>query len=330
MQTKPMVLSIDGGGMRGIIPLAMLVHLEQATGKPAYEIFDMVAGTSTGAIIAAGLALKMTALEILFLYEFGIAVEFRKAKKYKWLKLLKHRFKYFYDIEPFIALLKPYAKNKTMQDMTAPRLMVTTKDVRTGNTYHISSLNPLFHNWSVSDAVQASVSATPYFVPFKNVFVDGGIGYSNNPQLACLETATLAFGDFTLISLGTGHIPNHFDDTSDWSIFRWIEYIFKEIQDDVDNAQYLNAKKLYKHIDIRRYNPSLSPMTLSKMGLAQKEIDSIQQSMLDISSYDAIASMKYIGKKYAEQINWSLPNVSPWDTLYGQPNPLIINSSFSI
>lgn len=325
-----MVLSIDGGGMRGIIPLTMLVHLEQITGKPAYEMFDMVAGTSTGAIIAAGLALKMTALEILFLYEFGIAVEFRKAKKYKWLTLLKHRLKYFYDIKPFVDLLKPYAKNKTMQDMTAPKLMVTTKDVRTGNTYHISSLNPLFHNWSVSDAVQASVSATPYFVPFKDVFVDGGIGYSNNPQLACLETATLEYGDFVLVSLGTGYMPNQFDNTSDWSIFRWIEYIFKEIQDDVDNTQYLNAKKLYKHIDIRRYNPSLSSTTLSKMGLTKKEIDSIQTSMLDASSHDAIASMKYVGQKYAEHIDWSLSNVSPWDTLYGQENPLIINNIFSI
>lgn len=328
--TKPVVLSIDGGGMRGIIPLAMLVHLEHVTGQPAYTMFDMVAGNSTGAIIAAGLALKMSALEILFVYEFGIAKEFSKLKKYKWFYLAKHKFKYFYETQPFVDLLKPYTKNKKMKDLDGPTLLVTTKDVRTGNTYHVSNKNPLFYNWSVSDAIQASVSAAPYFVPFKNVFIDGGIGYSNNPQLACLENAFLEFNDFTLISLGTGYIPNQFDNISDWSAIRWLEYIFKELMDDISNVQILNAKSIYKDIDIRRYNPSLSYKSLVNFGLYKKEIDIIQSSTIDSSSYEAISIMKYIGTKYAKNIDWSKPDVMPWDTKYGQSNPLTINTNFSV
>ena len=52
------ILSIDGGGIRGIIPALVLDAIEQRTGKPIAALFDMIAGTSTGGIIAAGLAAK--------------------------------------------------------------------------------------------------------------------------------------------------------------------------------------------------------------------------------------------------------------------------------
>ena len=52
-----MVLSIDGGGIRGIIPAMVIHYLETQTGRPALELFDLVAGTSTGGIIGLGLAL---------------------------------------------------------------------------------------------------------------------------------------------------------------------------------------------------------------------------------------------------------------------------------
>ena len=62
------ILCVDGGGVRGIIPLACLVRLERIHGKPCRDLFDMVAGTSTGAVIAAGLALGMSARGMLGLY----------------------------------------------------------------------------------------------------------------------------------------------------------------------------------------------------------------------------------------------------------------------
>ena len=50
------VLSIDGGGIRGIIPAMVLDHLETATGHRAADLFDLMVGTSTGGILALGLA----------------------------------------------------------------------------------------------------------------------------------------------------------------------------------------------------------------------------------------------------------------------------------
>ena len=54
MATKR-ILAIDGGGIRGVIPARVLMAIEAKTGKRIAELFDLVAGTSTGGILAAGL-----------------------------------------------------------------------------------------------------------------------------------------------------------------------------------------------------------------------------------------------------------------------------------
>ena len=52
------VLSLDGGGIRGIIPALVVAHLERQMGAPASELFDLIVGTSTGGILALGLSLQ--------------------------------------------------------------------------------------------------------------------------------------------------------------------------------------------------------------------------------------------------------------------------------
>ena len=63
------ILTIDGGGIRGTFPAAFLANLEQNLEHSIGRYFDLISGTSTGGIIAIGLALGMTAMEILELYE---------------------------------------------------------------------------------------------------------------------------------------------------------------------------------------------------------------------------------------------------------------------
>src|SRR5450432_4160025 len=62
------ILTIDGGGIKGVFPAAFLATLEDELGGPIGEYFDLIAGTSTGGIIALGLGLGMTAKEMLQLY----------------------------------------------------------------------------------------------------------------------------------------------------------------------------------------------------------------------------------------------------------------------
>src|SRR3954463_5745038 len=62
------VLSIDGGGIRGIIPACTLIALEQTTGRLTRDLFEYGAGTSTGALIAAAVAAGVPAVQILTVY----------------------------------------------------------------------------------------------------------------------------------------------------------------------------------------------------------------------------------------------------------------------
>src|SRR5947199_10647188 len=63
------ILSLDGGGIRGVFPAAFLAKLEEHLDKPIGSYFDLIAGTSTGGIIAIGLGLGLSAKDILRLYE---------------------------------------------------------------------------------------------------------------------------------------------------------------------------------------------------------------------------------------------------------------------
>jgi len=63
------VLSLDGGGIRGVFPAAFLARLEDRIGQPIGSYFDLIVGTSTGGIIAIGLGLGLSARDILQLYE---------------------------------------------------------------------------------------------------------------------------------------------------------------------------------------------------------------------------------------------------------------------
>lgn len=75
------ILTIDGGGIRGTFPAAFLANLEQDLEQPIGRYFDLIAGTSTGGIIAIGLALGLRAADILRLYEEEGPAIFSQSRK---------------------------------------------------------------------------------------------------------------------------------------------------------------------------------------------------------------------------------------------------------
>ncbi len=332
---KKTLLSLDGGGMRGLITVAMLAELEAMTGKPTYELFDMVGGTSAGAIIAAGLGLHMSAQDILTqVYKDRLPKAFPKRDLGLWIRYLLNGLRYLYPLEPFVEALLPYTKGRKMRDFTAPIVYLTTKDVRTGNTYYVVSAGkgaPAFADWPISGAVAASAAAPIYFPPVLNKFVDGAVGSYGNPAFGAHVEAVEYIGwkeeDILHVSLGTGYTPDTRGESEaeNWWLRDWVEYLIIEAIDDAALQQAFVSRAIFKRSDIRRYNPYLTRGSVeTQLGIPMTGRPDPSRLGLDSVSSAEIELLEAIGRTYARKLDWTQPNVMPWDTIGGHPKPGIL------
>lgn len=239
------MLALDGGGIRGVLALEIVRELErqlrEATGGgPGFRLcdwFDYVAGTSTGAIIAAGLACGMSSDELLDFYVSTGPQMFEK-------RFLLNRLKSFYKADPLEKKLREVYGKDT--DLTPANLrcllLVVTRNVTTDSPWPISS-NPLarYNDPARKDCnlriplwqlVRASTAAPIFFPPETLqwdkddpakafVFVDGGVTPYNNPAFLLFRMATMPAyrlewktgeKNMLLVSVGTGAAPTVDDD----------------------------------------------------------------------------------------------------------------------
>ena len=341
---KDVILSIDGGGMRGVIALAMLCWLEERAGKPAYELFKLVGGTSTGAVICAGLALGMSAREIMDdVYKSRLPRAFARVKRFRWLRFLLNGTRHMYYYKPFLEALGPYSAGKRLADIERPALLLTTKDMRTSNTYYIINQGPgapMFAHWPLAGAVAASVAAPLFFPPIQGNFVDGGVGSYGNPCLAVSIEAVQYLGmqpdNLIHLSLGNGYQPNVQPEGrgGTFGLKSWIEYLIFEGMDDAALQQVFMARAIYRQMDFRRYNPALSTENL----VQNLDIDpgEINPGALGLDSNDMaeVELMEQVGWAYAARIDWMRERALPWHTIGGHDAPGFIetdwdNSPFS-
>lgn len=227
------ILSIDGGGIRGIIPAKVLAELEdklreEHPDKKLHEHFDLICGTSTGAILAIGIALGIPASELLKFYKENAKIIFPKW----YLKVLPSKMRVFAG-----SMYSNKALRKKLQEVfTAANGGVEPliNDLKTnvcipvfnGGMGEINVLKTKHHSEFVRDyklpaheVALSSASAPVYFPPnsfsYKNQFgegqninmIDGGL-FANNPSLIGILEATDKMGydftEITLLSLGTG------------------------------------------------------------------------------------------------------------------------------
>jgi Patatin-like phospholipase len=204
------MLALDGGGIRGLLTLGILEQIEKLvaakTGQKLYEFFDYIAGTSTGAIIAAGLARGMSTAELIDFYKKSGKQMFEKA----WLI---ERIKYFYTADPLKKQLQEVFGQDTnlFPDNLKCLLLVVTKNLTTDSPWPISSNPDAKYNdptrqdcnlkiplWQL---VRASTAAPVYFPPEilqwnpndkskTFVFADGGVTPHNNPAFLLYRMAT--------------------------------------------------------------------------------------------------------------------------------------------
>ncbi len=204
------MLALDGGGIRGLITLGILQGIESLvkarTGQSVHEYFDYIAGTSTGAIIAAGLSRGLTTADLIQFYTSAGSQMFDPAR-------LIDRIKYLYTADPLKGQLQAtFGHDTTLEpDYLKCLLLVITRNVTTDSAWPISSNPDAKYNdparkdcnlriplWQL---VRASTAAPVYFPPevlqwdANNpsktfVFVDGGITPYNNPAFLLYRMAT--------------------------------------------------------------------------------------------------------------------------------------------
>lgn len=208
------ILCLDGGGAKGFYTLGFLRELEAALGVPLASHFHAIYGTSTGAILASLLALGKTAVETLKLYEDnvpGILGAKNAAAKSAELKEVADQLYKDYQWADFRTRIGIVATNWTRE---RPLLFKNQIDAAYGMK---ATFLPGF-GCTVSEAVRASCSATPFFKPcILDLINDGKIeardgGFcANNPSLFAVSDALnpigIAPGNIRLLTLGVGHYP---------------------------------------------------------------------------------------------------------------------------
>ena len=304
------VLAIDGGGIRGMIPAAFLNRLEQQTGHSVSELFDYVAGTSTGGILALGLGLMRpnqqkpySAADLMSLYTAEGRHIFSRS--------------FFHTIGALGSLNGPKYPEDGVDDVLKKYFAgMRLRDARTNvlvTAYAIELRCPFFfRSWQAQAPATAtthdfeawqvarSTSAAPTFFPPHQALaadgrtyalIDGGM-YANNPALCAWVEARDRHpdDDILVVSLGTGNESKvvKYSDAKNWGLAGWaphlIDIIFDGVSDtvDVELDQMLNTGGRHDHFRF------------------QAELQGAQQDM-DNTDGGNLSSLQQLGEKLANE-----------------------------
>lgn len=222
------ILSIDGGGTKGMYSMAVLNEFEKKycvpNGKLLSDYFHMICGTSVGSLIAIGIALKIPMEKMMSIFETNADIIFPIGKNYSSITQcivnfyydIKQLFGDKYDIVPYINILKQIVENKTTDDLhndiCIPSYCISKKQTCVFKKGVIEYDNGIEkYNGSLLDIILASSAAPSYFPPHKlndQYYIDGGI-WANNPSTVGITEAMKynvgngkLFSKFSLLSVG--------------------------------------------------------------------------------------------------------------------------------
>ncbi|MBU6430640.1 MAG: patatin-like phospholipase family protein, partial [Cyanobacteria bacterium REEB65] len=199
------ILSIDGGGMKGYVPCAVLVELERRAGKPCYEMFDLVAGTSIGGILACCIAARLPASKALgFFTEDGPKI-FGHQRFLHQGGVIGPR----YDNQPLELALRNRLGSARLYNI-GMEILVPAFDVRQYEPFFFKR-GQGYDLWQVGMATSAAQTYFPGYKLDSRIFWDGG-NVANNPCACAVAEAVKKWGDEPLrvLSLGCGSAISKF------------------------------------------------------------------------------------------------------------------------
>ncbi len=244
------ILSLDGGGIRGVYASSMLarVEAELLSGAAIADHVDMIAGTSTGGIIAIGLGLGKSAAQINRLYvQDGSRVFPVFWTRHPWLRFARQAFTSLHNPRVLEQLLYDTFGDDTLGDartrLVIPAFLGPKMQIAVLKTDHHQD----FRNDCRMAAWEAAraTSAAPTYLPGHSgdgyVFLDGGV-WANNPIMAALIDVLSAYdvscNQVEILSIGTGNAPYEIGQLAvRGGFFQWREIIKGAMFLTTDNAQ---------------------------------------------------------------------------------------------
>jgi len=233
------VLAIDGGGIRGLIPALVMAEIERRTGRRIADLVDMIAGTSTGGILACALGKPdpLPAAEVASLYlEEGPRIFDRSLLKQ--ITSLGGYLDERYSDTGLVRALERYLGETPMSAATVP-LLLTAYDTE-ARAIHLLRSEGEHSGATMVQAAHATSAAPTYFEPVRldgATLIDGGV-FAINPSLCAF--AEVGGSLDLLLSLGTGEHTRRlpYDKVKDWGQLEWarplIDVVFDGGQDAVD------------------------------------------------------------------------------------------------
>jgi len=274
MEKKFRILSLDGGGLRGLTQLLILRRIEELTGKRIYELFDLIVGTSTGGILACGLTAAKNGKPVLTIdklidlyYKDGWKIFPRQdsffKKTWRSLKIISSS---KWDRSGLEKQLKEYFGDIRLSETIKP-IVVTSYDVENNEVIMFKSRRCGEWNYDLPlTDVSLSTSAAPsYFEPYKlnwlgvdRVLIDGGV-YINNPAMAGVaEALRFKYGgdikieDIELLSLGTGIFSEKIkEESAGWGIIKWAKNITRVMMQSTSKSTEYECEQMPFHKYLR-------------------------------------------------------------------------------
>lgn len=287
-EKKFKILSIDGGGLRGIIPLQVVKKIEELTGKPIHKSFDLIAGTSTGGLLACALTIQdFNSIEAdvrKFSLEQIEELYIQKGQEIfptihcfvKPFKRIKNLFRPEFDVKNLEKILDEYFGDNRLTNCLRHIFIAS---------YNIHRDQPMFFttrdastipnkNSKIVEICRATSAAPTYFETHKFdynsenvVCIDGGL-VMNNPTIGALVEVlgnneykhykingkSLSLGDISILSLGTGRSNKSINSTTSkkWGKFKWIKPIIEISTTGVSKITNQQTDTIFRSANLER------------------------------------------------------------------------------
>lgn len=246
-------MALDGGGIRGVVTARILQDVQEQIGKPLNQYFDLIAGTSTGSILAASIVLGKEPQELIEIYKERGQEIFNASWLQKNLPFTTYIRGSKYSNEGLIKVLKEYLCHEKFGEITLcqvseiskAELLILAYDTLYRNTTFFTSRCPeknrWFNNVKLWEVCVSSASAPTFFPPYefkwtdpndpqktewKFPHIDGGVS-ANCPALAALshviKVKNIDIEDIAILSIGTGRTthPLEYKEINNWGTVLW-------------------------------------------------------------------------------------------------------------